>query len=416
MPRRAHAVEIAEVKVVLEEELGDRARRAGIDLGFEHVDVGCDRGTVRMFLRIGRHRHFEIGEALDAGDQIGGIAVAAGMRRVRLAGAAKRIAAQRHDMAHAGLRIGADHRIDLGAGRGDASQVRRRRQHGLGEDALDGGVGALARRAAGAIGDGDEIRLERRQPADRLPQRLLHLRGFRRKEFERHADAARRAGIDEAAGTRSVHHATSRVFGAASTMRGSRASQSETAILPCGPGGKGLLAHDVEAGGFEPLRHRLRRKAEPAMGVLLAQEFEVVRREIDDQQPAARPQHPRRLADGARAVVEEVQHLMNDDDVERIARQRQVVDVALPHAAILQAGAIEPGAGERQHVERQVEAEAALDVVREQLQHAAGAGAEIEQRRGSACRRARRGSLLRRRHRRHEACGCDPIRRRGARK
>ena len=61
-------------------------------------------------------------------------------------------------------------------------------------------------------------------------------------------------------------------------------------------------------------------------------------------------------------------------------RQRQVVDVALAHAAILQAGAIEPGAGQRQHVERQIEAEAALDVIGEQLQHAAGAGAEIEQR------------------------------------
>ena len=116
------------------------------------------------------------------------------------------------------------------------------------------------------------------------------------------------------------------------------------------------------------------------MGVLLAQEFEIVRREIDDQQPAARPQHARRLADGAGAVVEEVQHLMNDDDIERVARQRQVVDVAVAHAAMLQAGAVEPGAGERQHVERQIEAEAALDVGCEQFEHAAGAGAEIEQR------------------------------------
>src|ERR1700719_3022193 len=75
------------------------------------------------------------------------------------------------------------------------------------------------------------------EPADRLPQRLLHLRGFGRKKLKRHADAARLAGIDEAAFTRRLHHATSRVFGVASTMRGSRASPSETAILPCGPGG-----------------------------------------------------------------------------------------------------------------------------------------------------------------------------------
>ena len=141
--------------------------------------------------------------------------------------------------------------------------MRGRRQRGLGEDAFDGRVGALARRAAGAIGDGNEIRLKRRQPADRLPQRLLHLRGFGRKEFERHADAARLAGIDEAAFTRRVHQATSRVFGVASTMRGSRASQSETVILPCGPGAIGCWrttsrpaasSHCVTVSGAKPSR------------------------------------------------------------------------------------------------------------------------------------------------------------------
>ena len=43
-------------------------------------------------------------------------------------------------------------------------------------------------------------------------------------------------------------------------------------------------------------------------------------------------------------------------------RHREIVDVALPHAAMAQAGALEPRARERQHVERQVDAEAALDV------------------------------------------------------
>ena len=136
----------------------------------------------------------------------------------------------------------------------------------------------------------------------------------------------------------------------------------------------------VEAGGFEPLRHRLAGEAEPAMGVLVAQEFEIVRREIDDQEAPTRPQHPRRLADGARAVVEEVQHLMDDDDVERVARQRQIVDVALPHAAMFQPGAVEPLARQRQHVERQIEPESALDIAGEQFEHSPGAGAEIEQR------------------------------------
>ncbi len=60
--------------------------------------------------------------------------------------------------------------------------------------------------------------------------------------------------------------------------------------------------------------------------------------------------------------------------------QRQIVDVALPHAAIFQAGALEPVAREQQHVEREIEAEPALDVGPEHFEHAPGAGAEIEQR------------------------------------
>src|SRR5674476_1454689 len=67
-------VEIAEVEFVLEEELRDGAGGSGIDFGLEHVDVGLERRTVGMPLRIGRHRDLEIGgNALDAADKIGGI-------------------------------------------------------------------------------------------------------------------------------------------------------------------------------------------------------------------------------------------------------------------------------------------------------------------------------------------------------
>ena len=47
----AHLVEKAEIDLVLEEELGDGARRAGIDLGLQHVDVLIERGGFRDGLR-----------------------------------------------------------------------------------------------------------------------------------------------------------------------------------------------------------------------------------------------------------------------------------------------------------------------------------------------------------------------------
>ncbi len=137
---------------------------------------------------------------------------------------------------------------------------------------------------------------------------------------------------------------------------------------------------DVETGSVHPLRYRFGGKSQAAVGVLLAQEFQVVRREIDHQQPAARRQHTRCLADRARAVVEEVQHLMDDDDVERACRHREIVDVALAHAAMAQARTLDARARQQQHVERKVDAETALQVRAEHFQDTPGAGAEIEQR------------------------------------
>src|ERR1700759_789538 len=100
-------------------------------------------------------------------------------------------------------------------------------------------MGALARRATGAVCHRDEVGGKRRQAADRVPQGRLHLGRLRREELERDADAVGVA--DEAARARALaHHATSRFAEVASARRGSRASHSETAILPSewGSGGK----------------------------------------------------------------------------------------------------------------------------------------------------------------------------------
>ena len=290
--------------------------------------------------------------------------------------------------------------------------MRRRRQHGFGENALDRRVGALARRAAGAVGHRDEIRLERREPCDRFPERLLHLRGFRREKFERDVQMRRaRAGVDEAArrAARSSRH-LARLPAARSTMRGSRASQSDTAILPSGPGGKvccrstsrpAASSHCVTVSAAKPSRRWAcsSRKNSRSCGA---------KSTTSSRPPGRSTRAASRMA--RRAVVEEVQHLMDDDDVERIARQREVVDVAVAHAAMLQAGAVEPRAGERQHVERQIEAEPALDIGRRTVRACARCRCRDRAATGSACRQAPRGSPLPRRRRRRGACGCGPIR------
>ncbi len=181
--------------------------------------------------------------------------------------------------------------------------MRGRRQHGLGEDALHRGVGALAGRAAGAVGHRDEIRRAAAPAARSTPTATASISAVLAERIRtRRADPGR-APAETKRLMRGSFITPPRVLpvvGCASTMRGSRASQSETAILPSGPGGNVCCRSDVEAGGFQPLRHRLGGEAEPAMGVLLAQEFEIVRREVDDQQ-AGRPAAARAPPRGWRA-------------------------------------------------------------------------------------------------------------------
>ena len=70
--------------------------------------------------------------------------------------------------------------------------------------------------------------------------------------------------------------------------------------LPAGGLGLELAeALDLEASAFEPAVELIAGEAEPPMRRLLAQELELMRREIDDEQAAARRQQARSLADGA---------------------------------------------------------------------------------------------------------------------
>ncbi len=81
----AGALDVALVKIVIEEELGDGARRAIVHLALQHLDVGGEIRAFGMLFRIGRDRDVEIANRFfSAGDQFGAVVVAAGMRAVEL--------------------------------------------------------------------------------------------------------------------------------------------------------------------------------------------------------------------------------------------------------------------------------------------------------------------------------------------
>ncbi len=88
---------------------------------------------------------------------------------------------------------------------------------------------------------------------------------------------------------------------------------------------------DLEAAIGEPAGNLLVAEAEAAMLMLVAQEFELVRREVGDQQPPAGGKRARRLADRGSRIVEKVQHLVQRHEVEMVGWRRQQVDIALAH-------------------------------------------------------------------------------------
>ena len=205
---RPDTVEVAEVEIVVEEHLRNGAGSTGIDLGLQHIDVGIEVRAFGMLLRVSGDRNLDVAMLpLDAGNKLRRTAIAVRMRGVGGADAAWRIAAQRDDMADADIVIAADDIVDLAARSADAGQMRGRQQLGLGQDAGDGGMGALAGRSAGAIGHGDEIGRERRETLDRLPQAALHLLGLRREELERDRRGFQRA-VSVRCGRRNLGHGT----------------------------------------------------------------------------------------------------------------------------------------------------------------------------------------------------------------
>ena len=176
-----HLVAKAQEDRVVEEELRNGPCRAGIDLALEIVEVSSGAGGLRMGLRIGRDGELEWRDSQKAGDEVACPGIAAGRRPVA-PGAVRRIAAQGDDMADAGLPVPARDIVDLVARGRDAGEMRGTGEASLACDAADRGVGAFARRAAGAIGDRREGRAEWRQPLDGGPELRLGGLRLRRKK------------------------------------------------------------------------------------------------------------------------------------------------------------------------------------------------------------------------------------------
>ena len=99
---RRRIVAEAEEAVRREEELGDRAVGAGVDLALEIVEIGRRVERIRVAFGIGGDRNLERRDLLQARDQLGGVRDSRPGCGCELRARLGRIAAQRDDVADAG--------------------------------------------------------------------------------------------------------------------------------------------------------------------------------------------------------------------------------------------------------------------------------------------------------------------------
>ena len=169
-----------EIGISIEEVLGDGDIGAGLHLAREVLEIAMVIVGLRMALGIGRHRDLEVIAGLLAHelDQLVGVTQLAA--RAHPGG---QVPAQRHQALDTLLTILRQDLTQLTAVAADTRQVRRGAD-AAGADRLHGVEGALTRGATRAIGDGEELRLQRRQLIANPLELFTPGLGIRREEFE----------------------------------------------------------------------------------------------------------------------------------------------------------------------------------------------------------------------------------------
>ena len=182
--RGAGLVDVVEVDLVVEEELGDQEARARLHLLARVAQVARAIRGVEVHLGEARGAHAEVEALADQPDQLHRVGEPARVRLPRGL-AARRVAAEGEHVLDAGGLDLLEELHEALARLADARQVRHRLDAEVALDRLRDLDGAVAGGAAGAVGHRDVVGLVVLQDLERVPERLLPLVGLRREELER---------------------------------------------------------------------------------------------------------------------------------------------------------------------------------------------------------------------------------------
>src|SRR5690606_4891085 len=185
--QRLALVDEAEVRVRVVEVLRDAGIRARVDLALEltHVVLGAARPWMDLGVVRDLHAKVIAGLRADQLDQLVGVAELAGRRRPPRGD----VPAERDQPAHAERPVGLQLFDQRGARGADAGQMRRHREAPL-QELPHRLVRALAGRAAGAVGDGEEVEPQLRELRAGFAQLRARRLVARRKELDAESAAA----------------------------------------------------------------------------------------------------------------------------------------------------------------------------------------------------------------------------------
>ena len=314
-----------------------------------------------MRLWIGRDADVKGRQRPDRGDEFHRAPVAVWVRleAPRVPGG---VAAQRHDVSHAGAPVAHDLGVCFRATAADAGQVAGDRQGRAVADRLQHAEGRVGRAAACTAGHGDEAGPERCEPLESLPQSQLGIGRARREDLEgdrRHQSAPPAPRL---------------------RARG-RPQQPQAYREPLARrrGRQRALALQLESGVLGPTQHLRVSDPEAAMRVQGAQLIELVCGEVRDQQASTGTQQARGVDDRLAWIVEQMQHVVHHRYVEAPRLEWGPVQVAMADGGTGELRLAERGARELEHVVVNIQPDALLAVRRQQLEDATGAGADVQQ-------------------------------------
>ena len=170
----------------LEEELGDGAAGARVDLALQPVHIGLLVGGLGVRLGISADGDVELAGGGQRLDQFHRIGETVGMRHEAV-GALRRIAAQRHDVGHTGLGIGIRDLKRFGPAGIDAGQVGGDAQPVVLADGRHCLMRQFAGGAARAVGDRDIVWFQRLKRLHGVPEPERGVERTGREEFEGNA-------------------------------------------------------------------------------------------------------------------------------------------------------------------------------------------------------------------------------------